>query len=137
MPGMAPAWSFQVSLLLKTWYTPKPMMPTASSPTTVKSAIGPQLRPWLTFTGVTGGRPPPLPPPALVGVADLLAGLAPVAGREDGRRLPPVCGLLMLMGPRRDRYGQGCPGAPATSRIVTGTSGRHQVPKCTPASIDR
>ena len=38
------------------------------------------------------------------------AGFAPAAGRVDGRRLPPVCGLLMLMGPRRDRYGQGCPG---------------------------
>ena len=82
-------------------------------------------RGWLTLTGATGGRPPPPdrepPPPgrepepaafdgeAFEGEAfeplDLAAGFAPAAGRPEGRRPPPVCGLLMLIGPRRDRYG--------------------------------
>src|SRR5436190_14962540 len=106
-------------------YTPKPMMPTATSATAVKRAMALHGRGWLTLTGATGGRPPPPdrepPPPgrepepaafdgeAFEGEAfeplDLAAGFAPAAGRPEGRRPPPVCGLLMLIGPRRDRYG--------------------------------
>src|SRR6266545_2365871 len=154
MPEIPLARSCQVSSLLKTWYTPKPTMPIASSATNVLSMIGPQLRPWLTLTGVIGGRLPPPLPPVFAGVAafvadrpaaaadfvdavdfaaaadfaadrpvpvlpvvfpadpapvlpsdaslevsvwpsadlgegvDLRAGLAPAAGRDDGRRLP-------------------------------------------------
>src|SRR3954467_551543 len=87
------------------------MMPAASRPTTTNRAMGPHARPWLTLTGAIGGRPPP--PLAVLFVAaplDEVPGLAPAAGRVDGRRLPPVCGLLMLMGPRRDRFGSGRPG---------------------------
>src|SRR5213076_2480263 len=95
----------------------KPTMPTAMRATSAVSVIDAQLRPCRTLTGVIGGRPPPLPP-VFAGGVDLPADLAPAgvaffalaAGRVDGRRLPPVCGLLMLMGPRRDRFGSGRPG---------------------------
>src|SRR6266545_1886102 len=195
MPEIPLARSCQVSSLLKTWYTPKPTMPIASSATNVLSMIGGRLPPPLppVFAGVAAfvadrpaapadfaaaadfvdavdfaaaadfaaDRPVPVlpvvfpadPAPVLPSDAslevsvwpsadlgegvDLRAGLAPAAGRDDGRRLPPVCGLLMLIGPRRDRLGRGARGSGATSRIVTGTSGRHQDPKCTPASIGR
>src|SRR5205809_7730113 len=101
MPGIALALSRQVSLLLKTSYTPKPTIATATSATIVVTRVGPQLRPCLTLTGAIGGRPPPLPP-LFVGedAGAFFAGVAffaPAAGRVDGRRLPPVCGLLMLM----------------------------------------
>src|SRR2546429_8900784 len=106
MPGIASAFCCHVSTGLNTCQTPNPMIPMAISPTSENSAIGPQLMPWPTLTGVIGGRPPPLAAPftGLAGlVVDLPAGLAPAAGLVDGRRLPPVCGLLMLIGPRRDR----------------------------------
>jgi hypothetical protein len=45
MPSMALALSCQVSLDLKTSYTPKPTMPIATSATIALSMIGPQLRP--------------------------------------------------------------------------------------------
>src|SRR5947209_2611204 len=84
---------------------PKPTMPIGTSATIALRPIDPQLRPCRTFTGVIGGRPPP-PLPAVglpaAGVAFFAAApepafFAPAAGRVDGRRLPPVCGLLMLM----------------------------------------
>src|SRR5579859_2536013 len=102
MPWIAAALSCHESIGLKTSHTPNPMIPTASRPTIVNSAIGPQGRPWLTLTGAIGGRPPPPLAAVLVATAglvvfvDLPAGLAPAAGFADGRRLPPVCGLLML-----------------------------------------
>src|SRR5439155_25566062 len=99
MPGIALALSSQESTGLNACQTPKPTIATASRPTNANRAIGPQLVPWMTFTGVIGGLPPPLPPAVLVGVpgfadvpVDLLPGLAPAAGLVDGRRLPPVCG---------------------------------------------
>ena len=81
-------------------------------------AIGPQLRPWLTLTGVTGLRP--LPPPRLPAALArrALAGGARSCRRRDagpacaagclagadhgrtGRSLGPP-GVLMLMGPRQ------------------------------------
>src|SRR6266545_2142734 len=73
MPEIPLARSCQVSSLLKTWYTPKPTMPIASSATNVLSMIGPQLRPWLTLTGVIGGRLPPPLPPVFAGVAAFVA----------------------------------------------------------------
>src|SRR6266536_4163583 len=105
MPGMPAALSCQDSTGLNTCQRPKPMILTASRPTSENRAIGPQLVPWLTLTGVVGGRRTPNAA-GLAGVADfagLAPGLAPAAGLVDGRRLPPVCGLLMLIGPRRAR----------------------------------
>src|SRR2546429_5638034 len=102
MPGMAAALPCHESIGLNPCHTPNPMIPAASSATAVNSAMGPQLRPWLTLTGVIGGRPPPLAALFDAGAladVDLPAGLAPAAGLVDGRRLPPVCGLLMLIGP--------------------------------------
>src|SRR3954447_22361151 len=60
------------------------MMPSAMRTTTPATAIGPQLRPPLTLTGVTGLRP--LPPPLPCGP------LAPV-GRAPAGRAPPAIGL--------------------------------------------
>src|SRR5690242_15481001 len=130
MPGMDCASLRQSYPGLNASYTPNPMIPIATSATTVKRAMALHGRGWLTLTGAIGGRapppdrePPPLAPgpaafagdafageafepePAVFEPVDLAAGLAPAAGRLDGRRPPPVCGLLMLMGPRRDRYG--------------------------------
>src|SRR5436309_937620 len=51
------------------------MIRSAASPTAADRAIGPQFRPWLTLTGATGRRPPPLPPVAAAG--RLLDGRAP------------------------------------------------------------
>src|SRR3712207_4141835 len=87
------------------------MMPTAMSTTTPATAIGPQLRPPLTLTGVIGLRPlpPPLPP---LGCGPLPAGREPpaLAGglpcpevlstfTVDGTRSGP--GVLILIVPRQ------------------------------------
>src|SRR3981189_140647 len=59
-------------------YAPNPMIRTATTPAPPNMAIGPQLRPWLTLTVLSGLRL--LPPPAL-------AGGRPVGGFTPGRLL--------------------------------------------------
>src|SRR4051794_20565159 len=111
MPEMAAARSAQgvlASLLLRAAaHTPYPMIPAAISTTTPATAIGPQLRPPATLTGVTGLRP--LPPPPLPagrlppGRADFVGGLPwPVVLPTltvDGTLSGP--GVLMLIVPRQ------------------------------------
>src|SRR5437763_16774594 len=88
-------------------------MPRASAPTRPKSAIGPQLRLWLTLIGVIGFRgplPPAFDPPAFEPGALAPAFFpAPPTGASlglppgfvlDGRVVPPPCCVLMLMWPR-------------------------------------
>src|SRR3954464_3564927 len=112
---------------------PTPTMPSAMRTTTPATAIGPQLRPPLTLTGVTGLRP--LPPPLPCGP---LAPVGPPAGRAppalglppevvlstltvDGcRSLPPE--VLMLMVPRQVVFPSGesragCLGPPPGARV--------------------
>src|SRR5262245_17972504 len=43
-----------------TWYAPNPTIRRATRTTAAVSPLGPQLRLWLTLTGVIGRRPPPL-----------------------------------------------------------------------------
>src|SRR5689334_18654614 len=82
----------------KTWKAPKPMIPTAIRPTMANSAIGPQLRPWLTLTGVIGLRGPPpaflpgvfLAGPLLRTGVPLFFGVVPPA---RGLALPPGLAL--------------------------------------------
>src|SRR5262249_22867843 len=74
------------------------MMPSASAPTRLNRMIGPQLRPWLTLTGVIGLRPPPLPPALAAPGRVLLAVLGRVllVGEAIGEPLapPPDAGFL-------------------------------------------
>src|SRR5256885_14075207 len=104
------------------------MMPAASRPTTTNRAMGPHARPWLTLTGTIGGRPPPPFPPPPLAVLFVAAPLvevprfAPAAGRVDGRRLPPACGVLMPIGSRRDRFrygrARGCGTVPGCDQLL-------------------
>src|ERR1051325_6869059 len=87
------------------------MMPTATSTTTPATAIGPQLRPPLTLTGVTGLRP--LPPPLPCGRAPGRAPRVAPAAFAGGLPWPDVLstftvdgtlsgpGVLMLIVPRQ------------------------------------
>lgn len=109
MPSMALA---RLSHGFEPWndaQAPYPMMPAASTPTATKSAIGPQARPWVTLTGVTGlrgplpparGEPAGLPEPALAPDAGRpAAGFLPVLTTVGRRSGPP--GVLMLIVPRQ------------------------------------
>src|SRR5262249_58246484 len=67
------------------------MMPSASAPTRLNRMIGPQLRPWLTLTGVIGLRAPPLPPALAAPGRVLLAALGrvPLVREAIGEALAP------------------------------------------------
>src|ERR687897_218716 len=64
-------------------------MPIAITATAMNSAIGPQLRPWLTLTGVTGLRGP-LPPPPLVRPPPGRPPPGPPPPRAEGAFDPPA-----------------------------------------------
>src|SRR3954464_2590476 len=92
---------------------PTPTMPSAMRTTTPATAIGPQLRPPLTLTGVIGLRPlpPPLPPlpfgplprgsgaPALPAAGGLPCPDVLSTFTVDGTRSGP--GVLILIVPRQ------------------------------------
>src|SRR5215216_6014149 len=78
------------------------MMPSASAPTSPKSTMGPQLRPWLTLTGVIGLRGPLPPAPGRAPFAALALAappaLAPLAA-GPALALPPVLALAPVLAP--------------------------------------